>query len=100
MLTRIQLLILLPFFYQNSLSQLQELYIFFIHASGIFLLSGTRGPLPLTAGGTQKQGQGHGLQLGLSLGHLCLILDLRQGQDLEAMRGAQYSFCLLMVHVL
>ena len=82
----------MPLFLPELLITTTRTVYFFIHASGIFLLSGTRGPLPLTAGGTQKQGQGHGLQLGLSLGHLCLILDLRQGQDLEAMRGAQYFF--------
>jgi len=61
-----------------------------MHACGNFLFVGTRGPLH-TAGGTQKRGQGHNLQLGLSLGRLCLILDLRRGQGLEAMRGSQFT---------
>jgi hypothetical protein len=72
-----------------------------MHACGNFLFVGTRGPLH-TAGGTQKRGQDHNLQLGLSLDRLCLILDLRRGQGLEAMRGSQFTpfVCLLKLHVL
>lgn len=79
----------------GNISHLEELCL--IRASGNFLLSGTRGPLLLTAGDTREQGQDHDLQLALSLCRPCLTLDLRQGQDLEAMKGDWYSsFCLLM----
>ena len=55
MLTRIQLLILLPFFYQNSLSQLQELYIFLYMLVAFSYFQVLEVPFPLRQGAPKSK---------------------------------------------